>query len=1023
MFSSFSKVLIRCPLHSLQQAYDIPQTFDASFLEGLRLASPEFWEMFQKRELLTGKDKIKMDRSLAKYWIRSCCRSTPFGTFAGTTMATLNDGSTSLLLHKSDKHFRHIRLDMNYMSQIVQLLLQSPAIQEQVKLYLNNSLYDTPDGYRYAEYTLHESIRYYHLASLQKTDYLEAVFTMARQGVYRKTLVNMLVDAAEVLPEEATAFIDELCNASLLVADLELTVTGAEPIDQLLKKLKALQGVEEPVAILETVKQLTANPQAGVSVYEKIEQALQPFNISSRQSRDIFQTDMYLAVQSSVINRELIQAVVHQVQDLIFLAREHRSPLLEEFIPRFIARYETREVPLSIALDPDLGVGYGPSDIGGDQLLAGIEWPTGKTAGRREDYIRRYAYEKYLQFVQEQKDIIEITEEELKEKKDEVQHLEFPNSMFLVGSLLKKNGTLNPQHFSFHLSKFGGPSGALYLGRFTQGNEGISSLARETLDQERLSDEDAIYAEVAHLPQARLGNVLLRAVLLPFEIPYVGRSGAAEDCQLPVDDLVVSVRNNRVVLRSKKHGKRVVPRLTCAHNFRIASLPVYRFLCELQFHGYAQPNVWDWGWLGEKPYLPRVVYKNIIIEKARWLISTDDTAPLPNEKTANYYWANMLRQKYRLPRYVTAGPGDQELLIDLDNETGIDLLVQFLKKNKKLLLYEYLSSAENCIVSDNSGKQYAHEMVIPLFKTTPQKKYSDETAGTSLLQRKFICASEWLYCKIYCGTKSAASLLTDVILPFVEEGLRAGSFEKFFFIRYHDDFPHIRIRFFNTDTKRQTRLQEDFMRLLQPSVAAGKIDKIVIDTYSREIERYGEDLMLYAESLFFADSLAVLRLLPVTGDNEQQRLLMALCGIHLLLEDFNFSLSEKKAFAVLLQARFKNEFGNTRSLDKQLNDKYRQYQKQIFTFFDCLTDTSSLQQPGVAVLLNRSVMHRRMMEPVRDILFDPARRDRLTEFAANHIHMFVNRLFNTNQRKYELLLYHFLSGYYTSFSIKQKGSG
>jgi lantibiotic biosynthesis protein len=55
-------------------------------------------------------------------------------------------------------------------------------------------------------------------------------------------------------------------------------------------------------------------------------------------------------------------------------------------------------------------------------------------------------------------------------------------------------------------------------------------------------------------------------VLREREIVYLGRSGAPADHQLPLTDLLVSVRDGRVVLRSRSLGREVVPRLTNAHN-------------------------------------------------------------------------------------------------------------------------------------------------------------------------------------------------------------------------------------------------------------------------------------------------------------------------------------------------------------------------------------------------------------------------------------------------------------------------
>src|SRR6185369_3703820 len=94
---------------------------------------------------------------------------------------------------------------------------------------------------------------------------------------------------------------------------------------------------------------------------------------------------------------------------------------------------------------------------------------------------------------------------------------------------------------------------------------------------------EIVFAEVVHLPEGRVGNVLLRPLLRGYENPFLGRSGAPADRQIPAADLVLHVRDGRVVLRSRRLDCEVVPRLTTAHShWSPRNLGVYRLLCALQ---------------------------------------------------------------------------------------------------------------------------------------------------------------------------------------------------------------------------------------------------------------------------------------------------------------------------------------------------------------------------------------------------------------------------------------------------------
>jgi len=61
--------------------------------------------------------------------------------------------------------------------------------------------------------------------------------------------------------------------------------------------------------------------------------------------------------------------------------------------------------------------------------------------------------------------------------------------------------------------------------------------------------------------------------------------------------------------------------------------------------------------------------------------------------------------------------------------------------------------------------------------------------------RKFIPGTEWLYLKIYTGVKTSDVLLEEAILPLVTCFLNNNLINKWFFIRYNDPKPHLRIRF------------------------------------------------------------------------------------------------------------------------------------------------------------------------------------------------------------------------------------
>src|SRR5439155_1559493 len=173
---------------------------------------------------------------------------------------------------------------------------------------------------------------------------------------------------------------------------------------------------------------------------------------------------------------------------------------------------------------------------------------------------------------------------------------------------------------------YGPPAGVL-VGRFCHGDPALEAHVRASAAAEEAQEPDAIFAEVVHLPEGRLGNVICRPVLRSAEIPYLGAAGGPPEAQIPVSDLLVSVAGDRIVLRSLSRGRRVVPRLTSAHNFRaLDALPAYRFLGTVQQDGTDEAR-WEWGPLASAPFLHRIRAGRIVLSLARWTVREERWAP------------------------------------------------------------------------------------------------------------------------------------------------------------------------------------------------------------------------------------------------------------------------------------------------------------------------------------------------------------------------------------------------------------
>ena len=348
----------------------------------------------------------------------------------------------------------------------------------------------------------------------------------------------------------------------------------------------------------------------------------------------------------------------------------------------------------------------------------------------------------------------------------------------------------------------------------------------------------------------------------------------------------------------------------------------------------------------------------------------------------------------------------------------MQLLATTLIKKERVKLQEFLNTADLGWVSSAQGT-YTNEVIIPMHRAAAQAAVVNTSTATEVRQpalpaRRFITGSEWLYVKIYCGTSSAERILKTVIKPLTEQLVAAGTVDQWFFLRYSDPEHHIRIRFHHaTDKDFWKTVLEKLYTALQPDLDSGAVHKLQTDTYEREIERYGAATMELSEALFYYDSQAVIDCIDLLEgeEGESYRWLLAARGIDMLLQDVGYDLPAKAALLKRMQQSFFQEFGGDKALQTQLNDKHREHMRQLSSFLQPQQDAENAIEEVIAIFTLRSMRNTAALQkaalPVHEQL-------------SSYIHMFLNRMLLSNQRKHELVIYHFMSRYYESQLAIQK---
>lgn len=692
---------------------------DFTIKEAIFLASPVLFKEIEKWS--TGQnsdDKGEIRNSFLKYLSRICSRPTPFGLFSGCSVGKfLNESNIERenLLNK-----RHTRLDMGLTGIIIKHLQEDSLIKEQLHFLPNNSLYEMGNLIRFIESKYNDNaILMQRMIEVESSEYLTNTLNFCREGKSISQISNYL-SSMEIDYNEANEYVNDLIDSQVLVSELEQTVSGMENLDFILSILNKIDDKSSLFLNLKLIKikliELDDDTPNSINTYFEILSLLKELNININEQY-VFQTDLIIGHNHNTLDGD----IADKIKDGLTLinkitGRKNSNTNLEDFKKAFYERYETQEISLALALDKEIGLGYPINLSKGDvnPLIDDIGFnSTDKVEiSSKLSEFDIILFNKIIEAEKNNAKVIEIKEDEISFL--ESNSLDLPDTFSTIAQIAKVEN-----QYLIHLNMFAGASAGKLFGRFCHGDSNINKFVEEIITIENDLNPNKVLAEIVHLPEDRIGNVLMRPSLRNYEIPFLSRSTKTLEHQIPVNDIFISIKNNRIFLRSNKLNKEICPRLTTAHNYKSSSLPIYRFLCDMQGTGKRNQLTFDWSNVISAivNYYPRVVYKNIILSTEKWKINQDKIKNILTIKDDLTLSENFKKfaSLNRIPELVYLVEGDNKLLINTRNLSSIKMLLSLIKNKSFFFLEEFLFS-ENAICKDSDGNRFVNEFVFSFYK-------------------------------------------------------------------------------------------------------------------------------------------------------------------------------------------------------------------------------------------------------------------------------------------------------------------
>ncbi|MGK2870354.1 MAG: lantibiotic dehydratase [Mycobacterium sp.] len=971
--------------------------------EALHLASPGLM-----RRIAAGDVGNRVIASVTAYLTRMCTRSTPFGLFAGCALGAVGD-ATSLWVDGPDGIMRHSRPDTEVLATLVERLLADPATQQAMTVEPNSSRYHAAGALRLIESRVRDGRRAHHLVVIEDDAPLQCALKAADGGALVSAVVDAVIDHTGVEPADARDYVAALIDAKVLTPVAEPAVTGPEPLAQLLSTLEGAEFAATATALRRVSDELTRLDAAGIGnppeAYAAATATLLELAGDGDEARAV-QVDLHRAGTGLSLGPEVIRLLTQGVQVLHRVSVVGEHPALSRFKAEFAARYEDREVALMEALDEEMGIGFDRSmhpaaddssllrgmDLGGAPVEGAF---TARDATLLDLVIR--SRENGSACVELDAAVIE--------------RLESPNRLPLPDGLAVNANVLSD---GVEIDCVYGPSGAELLGRFCHGDARLHEAVRDHLRAEEALSPGVVFAEIIHLPEGRIGNVLARPVLRDHELILLGRSGAPTDRQLTVDELTVRLDGDRVMLYSPRLRAEVRPRLTTAHNPAWRGFGVYRFLAALAGDGVVGHLAWDWGALSEAPALPRVTSGQLVLARARWRLSSAEIARVTGPDVASG-WADLTRGR-GLPTELFIVDGDNRLYVDTASAPLVAAAAKVLRGRTAAVIEEVLTSGQGAVAAGPQGR-FTHELIVPFVRD------GEPVAGPTAwkaptVQRAYGPGSRWLYLKAYTGTASADRILTGTVGPVLGRLRDTGVIDSWFFLRYADPEHHLRLRLHGDPDTLATHALPALTDALAPRLADGTVWKVALDTYHREIERYGGDHGIeLAERIHAADSDAVVEVLGLldggSGDEASDASWkLCLYATDRLLADAGFDMQERRDWAKAGAVGYRPEYPNAPSLDHGIGTRWRTERADLTRLLDDSADHS--YELARQVFRRRSERLVPLLAELRERAGSGALTTPFTDIVHSVSHLNAVRLLRSAARTHELVLLKFLDRHYAA---------
>ncbi|NUS04972.1 MAG: lantibiotic dehydratase [Nonomuraea sp.] len=684
--------------------------------------------------------------------------------------------------------------------------------------------------------------------SVRHTEPVRLAMEWAARPIPYAELVDRLKAAFPRASEQVIeSMTGQLVERDVLLTDLRPPLSASDPLAYVLERVAAVDGLEEAARLREIgaalARYAACPPGEGRTAWGAAVAAMRALRPADKAPIHVdLRFDADVTLPEAVAEEAAAAATA-----LLSMSRSGESPPhLAEYHTAFLERYGTDQlIPFLELVDPERGLGF-PSGY----LVPASERPA-KPAPERENphdaLLAELAQEALRAGAAEV-----VLDDELVARLaagERESRLSPPESAELCVQVMAESAeALDEGEFRLVLAPAVGSSMAgSFYGRFAYlFPEGGYPMVPD-------SGGGPLKAQLIYQPVLpRVANVAQVPVVCDHTIAVGTFAERSDPHVLGAGDLLVGADGHRLFLVSGPHGREITAVSPHMLDPTRLSANAARLIQDISDSGRHHPHGWSWGAAEVLPWLPRVRYGRTVLAPARWR----PDAAMGERDLGDHEWNAALdawRERWQVPDRVQVVAGDHRVELDLT-----------VPLHRRLLRHE-LTRRPTAWVCEPPGTAaetgwlggHANELVVPLTLVTAAARPDRRLPHGRAPRPRHLPGGEWLYAKLY-GTRAGQDGLLGRHLPALIEEL-PPSVDRWFFIRYQDPDPHLRLRFHGDPHEVNALLLPALRDWADTLCREGLASRLTLDTYEPEIARYGgAETIEAAERVFTADSVAVL---------------------------------------------------------------------------------------------------------------------------------------------------------------------